>query len=173
MRSITTAATKDSHLITVLSVTTFRETFAKHNTETNMDAYIAESMTETVLQQELADKNNTFFLFWDGNVPAGYAKMRRGAAPATLSAASAIELERIYILEQHKGNGAGSILLQYCIDYATAGQYSDMWLGVWEHNTAAISFYRRMGFTQFGSHVFRLGTDEQTDLLFHRKLHYR
>ncbi|RYY96378.1 MAG: GNAT family N-acetyltransferase, partial [Chitinophagaceae bacterium] len=42
---------------------------------------------------------------------------------------------------------------------------SCLWLGVWEENGRAIGFYRKNGFAAFGSHVFRLGTDEQTDIL--------
>jgi hypothetical protein len=40
-----------------------------------------------------------------------------------------------------------------------------MWLGIWEENPRAIRFYEKRGFEKFGSHSFRLGQDEQTDIL--------
>jgi ribosomal protein S18 acetylase RimI-like enzyme len=40
-----------------------------------------------------------------------------------------------------------------------------VWLGVWEHNTAAIKFYQRHGFTKFGEHPYYVGNDKQMDWL--------
>jgi len=40
-----------------------------------------------------------------------------------------------------------------------------VWLGVWDQNPRAISFYKKNGFIEFDKHVFRLGNDEQTDLM--------
>jgi ribosomal protein S18 acetylase RimI-like enzyme len=45
-----------------------------------------------------------------------------------------------------------------------------IWLGVWEHNEHAISFYKKFGFEQFGDHIFMLGNDAQTDLLLKKNL---
>ena len=40
-----------------------------------------------------------------------------------------------------------------------------IWLGVWEKNTEAIAFYKSLGFTDVGNHVFMLGKDAQNDLI--------
>ena len=40
----------------------------------------------------------------------------------------------------------------------------------WEKNPRAIRFYEKNGFTTFGSHVFQLGDDAQTDILMRRSL---
>lgn len=40
-----------------------------------------------------------------------------------------------------------------------------IWLGVWEENPRAISFYKKNGFEAFDNHVFILGNEEQTDIL--------
>jgi len=39
---------------------------------------------------------------------------------------------------------------------------------VWERNARAIAFYERWGFARVGSHPFKLGADEQTDLVMER-----
>ena len=44
-----------------------------------------------------------------------------------------------------------------------------VWLGVWEENARAISFYRKNNFVEFDKHIFKLGSDEQTDIMM--KLH--
>ena len=45
-----------------------------------------------------------------------------------------------------------------------------VWLGVWERNPRAISFYRKNGFVEVGSHVFRLGNDPQRDIIMARSV---
>jgi ribosomal protein S18 acetylase RimI-like enzyme len=40
-----------------------------------------------------------------------------------------------------------------------------VWLGVWEKNPKAIRFYKKNGFVEFDKHIFKLGTDEQTDIM--------
>ena len=40
-----------------------------------------------------------------------------------------------------------------------------MWLGVWEHNSNAISLYRHRGYEEFDQHVFMFGKQEQRDVL--------
>ena len=76
-----------------------------------------------------------------------------------------MEVQRLYILRQYKRNGLGTRFMHTAFDMARAQGKSVIWLGVWEHNDAAIAFYKRMGFVQFGSHDFVLGEDRQTDLL--------
>ena len=45
-----------------------------------------------------------------------------------------------------------------------------VWLGVWEENPRAINFYKKNGFVEFNKHVFKLGNDEQTDIMMKLKL---
>jgi ribosomal protein S18 acetylase RimI-like enzyme len=45
-----------------------------------------------------------------------------------------------------------------------------IWLGVWEHNTAAIRFYERLGFEKFAMHPYYIGKDRQTDWLMKMNL---
>jgi ribosomal protein S18 acetylase RimI-like enzyme len=45
-----------------------------------------------------------------------------------------------------------------------------LWLGVWEKNPRAINFYKKNGFEEFDKHIFRLGNDEQTDIMMRLKL---
>ena len=47
---------------------------------------------------------------------------------------------------------------------------SYVWLGVWEHNHRALRFYEKNGFTAFGTHIFQLGNDQQTDILMQKSV---
>jgi ribosomal protein S18 acetylase RimI-like enzyme len=51
---------------------------------------------------------------------------------------------------------------------ARSAGHRTLWLGVWERNVRAISFYERWQFKAVGDHEFRLGSDYQTDLIMAR-----
>ena len=59
-------------------------------------------------------------------------------------------------------------MMTRAFDEAASRGLDTVWLGVWEHNHAARAFYEHLGFVAFGSHVFTLGNQEQTDLLMKR-----
>jgi hypothetical protein len=56
----------------------------------------------------------------------------------------------------------------FSLDRARAAGRRTLWLGVWERNARAISFYERWRFATVGEHVFRLGSDDQRDLIMAR-----
>lgn len=78
---------------------------------------------------------------------------------------TAMEMERIYVLKEYQGKAVGQILLDKAISLAGDADVKEVWLGVWEKNLKAINFYRRNGFVVFATHLFKLGTDKQTDLM--------
>ena len=148
-----------------LSVATFCEAFAAVNRKEDMDKYVATELSEDKLREELADRRNCFFMAWEADIAIGYAKMRAFVRPPELQHDNPVEIERIYVRESHYGQGVGAALMKYCISYATSHHHNPVWLGVWEHNEKAISFYKAWGFELFGAHIFRLGDDDQTDIL--------
>jgi GNAT superfamily N-acetyltransferase len=76
----------------------------------------------------------------------------------------ALEQKRIYVLKEFKGKGIAQRLMQLVMDYAMANHYEVLWLGVWEHNERAQSFYRKYGFEDSGhTHDFPIGNTPQTD----------
>ncbi len=52
---------------------------------------------------------------------------------------------------------------------ARAMEALSLWLGVWEHNPRATTFYRKAGFVAVGTHTFLLGQDLQTDVVMVRR----
>jgi len=60
--------------------------------------------------------------------------------------------------------------MDLCVTQARTWDADVLWLGVWERNQRAISFYEKGGFRAVGSHTFLLGTDEQRDIVMARGL---
>lgn len=168
--TITVARPDDAKLLTNLGIITFSETFMADNKKEDMDKYIAEEMNQERITAELNDSNNLFLLGIIDAVVAGYAKIRATKRPAGLDSERPLELERLYVLKEYHGKKVGARLMDYCISYATNNKYDALWLGVWEHNHRAVNFYKKWGFEQFGSHIFRLGDDDQTDILMKKTL---
>lgn len=153
-----------------ISRRTFVETFAAVNTPADIEAYLADRLSTERLQAELADPGSTFrFAVLNGRT-AGYLKVNTGRAQTELQEEGSLEIERIYVLAEFQGRRIGLLLLEEALRIARDQGLRSVWLGVWERNTKAIAFYRKNGFAAFGQHVFKLGGDEQVDLLMRRPI---
>ena len=168
--TITVATVQDAALLTELSVTTFCDTFAKDNKAEDMDRYVAEEVNIEKLSAELSERDNIFFIARYDLLPVGYAKIRNCKIPEELQAQKPIELERLYVLHAYQDKKVGAAIMQRCLEHAIKNNHDVMWLGVWEHNYRALTFYKKWGFELFGSHDFVLGSDVQTDVLMKKEL---
>lgn len=170
MFDIRFATTEDAEELALFGAKAFTDTFAIHNTETDMKLYVDKTFTTAQLRKEIQDPSSTFLMALDDTSVVGYAKMRTGETPNELGTTNGIEIERIYAAQAYLGKKVGRSLMQACLDLAISLGYHTLWLGVWEHNPRAITFYEKWGFKKFGSHPFLLGTDVQTDLLMKKQL---
>jgi ribosomal protein S18 acetylase RimI-like enzyme len=144
---------------------TFAETFAEGNSEENLANYVAEGFSAEKLSAELENKNSQFyFAEMDGRV-LGYLKVNSGEAQSENQDHSALEIERIYVLQEFHGKEVGLTLYEKALSIAHERKAPYIWLGVWEHNPRAIRFYEKQGFIPFDQHIFQLGEDAQTDIL--------
>lgn len=164
------ALPEDAALIAAMSRETFYDTFAAQNTRENMDKFMNEQFTREKLMQEVGAPGNLFLLAYDGEEPVGYVRMRIDNNPPALAGRKTIEIARIYAVSSAIGKGVGKALMEKCLAIAREMKKELVWLGVWEQNERAIGFYSRLGFEQFGTHVFLLGDDPQTDWLMKKEL---
>ncbi len=173
MKKIITKKTgiSDIEPLQIISRQTFIETFADLNSEENMKTYLAEGFSSGKLTSELQNPNSEFyFAILDNNI-IGYLKINYGEAQTELKDPKALEIERIYVLKEFHGKSAGQILYNLALDIAKQKNVDYIWLGVWEKNSRAINFYKKNGFTEFDKHIFKLGDDEQTDIMMKLEIH--
>jgi diamine N-acetyltransferase len=150
---------------------TFYETFSELNTEENMNRYLEEGFSIEKLTIELNNKDSEFyFAEFEGKV-IGYLKLNFGPSQTELKDEGALEIERIYVLKEFHGKKVGQVLYEKSIEIAKQKGVEYVWLGVWEENPRAINFYKKNGFMEFDKHTFKLGNDEQTDIMM--KLHLK
>jgi diamine N-acetyltransferase len=160
----------DAGLLAELGARTFSETFAADNKPEDIAAYLASSFSHAQQTAELADPHSRFHIAEANGVAVGYAMLRSGNVRKGVTDDKPIELVRLYVSQECLGRGVGAALMQVCIDDAKQKGYRTLWLGVWEHNHRAQTFYRKWNFQAVGTHIFQLGDDAQTDLLMERPL---
>lgn len=149
---------------------TFFETFSAGNTEENMTKYLEEGFSEEKLTTELNDKNSEFYLASLDHHVIGYLKLNFGQTQTEIKDDKAVEIERIYVLKEFHGKKVGQLLYEKAMQIAKQINAVYVWLGVWEENPRAINFYKKNGFVEFDKHIFKLGDDEQTDIMMKLKL---
>jgi diamine N-acetyltransferase len=144
---------------------TFEETFSAVNSAADMKKYMEEVLSFERLANEVNNPDSVFyFAVIDGKI-VGYLKMNSGQSQTELQDEKAVEIERIYVLKEFHGANVGRCLYEKAIEVALGKNARYIWLGVWEQNQRAISFYKKNGFVEFDKHIFRLGDDEQTDIM--------
>ena len=160
----------DIEQLQIIGRQTFFETFADGNTEENMQKYLEEGFTVDKLTLELTNPNSEFYFALFDNKVIGYLKINFGQAQTELKDQKALEIERIYVLKEFHGKKVGQILYDTAFNIAKQASADYLWLGVWEENPRAINFYKKNGFVEFDKHIFKLGTDEQTDIMMKLQL---
>ena len=149
---------------------TFYETFSESNTEENMKSYLDNGFSIDKITFELNDENAEFYFAKIDDKIIGYLKLNFGQSQTELKDDKALEIERIYVLKEFHGKKVGQILYDKAIEIAKKKNSDFIWLGVWEENPRAINFYKKNGFIEFDKHIFKLGDDEQTDIMMKLKL---
>lgn len=158
----------DAGKLSQVAERTFRDTFGATNTAEDMDAHCRTSYGESIQAAEIASPDMVTFLSEvDGDI-AGFAQLRWQEQPPCVPAKLPGEIHRLYVVEEWQGKGVAQDLMNACIEGMRERGSDVVWLGVWENNPRAISFYRKFGFVEVGDHIFPVGSDPQRDLIMAR-----
>lgn len=144
---------------------TFEETYSWYNTAENMAYYLNHHFSIDTLRAEIESVASHYYLLCLNRDAIGYMKLNFGYNHSGVKDATSVEIERIYVLKQHHGKGLGQMLCNEAIKISKGLKLSYIWLGVWEKNPRAMAFYRKNSFKAVGTHIFKLGSDEQLDHL--------
>lgn len=156
---------EDLEQLKSISEKTFVETFEKDNSKENLLEYINKNITLENLREQLLKPDSFFYFITHNNDIAGFLKLNISAAQTENMGENYLEVERIYILKEYKGNGFGKKLIEFSLSKAKELGKNKVWLGVWEHNYPAIKFYEKFNFKIIDKHNFYMGSDKQTDYI--------
>jgi diamine N-acetyltransferase len=159
------ATTNDAAALADLGRRTFADAFADSNTAENLAAYLASTYRPDLQHAELIDPAMCTLVAVDGEALIAFAQLRRGPPSPGVVDPTALEVKRFYVDRVAQGSGLAYQLMADCTAYARAQGALSLFLGVFEQNVRAIRFYERCGFVTVGAQVFRVGTDDQRDLV--------
>jgi ribosomal protein S18 acetylase RimI-like enzyme len=167
---VRTANHNDAKLLSELGGKTFYDTFRQYHSEEDMQLYLQKAYNEPLIATNLQNSDIHYALLIDENEEAaGYVKLLLDANNEKLSGKQ-IELEKIYVLKDKIGSGAGKMLMQYAVDYSRQHGFDVLFLGVWEENERAVNFYKKAGFEVFDTRTFQLGKTLCDDFLMKLEL---
>lgn len=156
---------KNVYILQEISRETFSDTFGSENSENDLNNYLESAYSIDQLSAEINNENSEFNFIYLNNDLAGYLKLNIDSAQTENKDQAGLEIERIYIKPNFKRLGLGKKLFEYALEKARAMNKEFIWLGVWEKNLPAITFYKKQGFYAFDEHIFQLGQDKQKDIL--------
>ena len=135
-----------------------------------MAQYLDEEFSLEKLTAELDNDTSEFYFAVLNDETIGYLKLNVGNSQTEIIDDKSLEIERIYVVNKCHGKKIGQLLYEKAIQIARQIDADYVWLGVWENNPRAISFYKKNGFVEFDKHIFKLGDDEQTDIMMKKVL---
>ena len=193
------ATPADAEALSHLSCTCFTQTFGHLYTPSDLDAFLDEAYSPTVLRAELEDPERATWLLFEDSVdeagatlsstdhpgtpepgdeaptssvpqaPIGYVTACPAHLPHPDVAPGDGEVQRLYILQGHQGGGRGTALLRTALDWLERDGPRTLWIGVWSENYGAQRFYARHGFEIVGDYSFMVGDHADHELITRRR----
>lgn len=150
----------DAALLSVVALNAYCDHYL-HLWFDNGEWYKKRCFTKEVLQVELDDPNNLFYIAYEDDEPAGFLKLRINAVLETDSSKNGLELERIYLTKAASRKGIGKQLMELSLSIAKQYQKEIIWLKAMDSSVGSIAFYRQMGFEICG--VTRLSFEQMKE----------
>lgn len=154
-----------------LAIASFVAKFGHLYAQADLDAFLAENLSEAAVAADLADPDRLYRLAERGGSLAGFAKIGLTCGfPAHARGARVMELKQLYTAPDATGGGIGGALMDWAMAEFSARGADEVQLSVYAHNDGAHRFYRRYGFDKVADITFRVGNHIDPEFLFARML---
>ena len=133
-----------------ICIAAYAQNFAHHWEENGLELYLADQFSIERLTADVSNPNFAYYFIKASAKPIGFIKVKLTADLATFKKEETVELEKIYVLPEMKGQGIGKRALTAITQEMAGIGKKIFFLCVIDTNTAAIKFYEKLGF-QFHS----------------------
>ncbi len=120
--------------------------------------YLEYTYSTPKIRSGIQKEHNAFFLALVNGRPVGFAKLKKYSLNSLIDSISQMELQKIYVLKEYHGTGAGAGLMKASIDLARKEDLEYLWLDTYVGNARGICFYEKHGFDVCGRHYFTIGS---------------
>lgn len=170
MANIKKISLNDVKKLQEVSQKAFYDTFGQSSSKENMEHFLNSNYGIDQLSNELNHPNSKFYFIYQEQQVAGYIKINLNDAQTENYDDSYLEIERIYLLKEFQSSGLGSQLMNYAIKLGESFNKRHIWLGVWENNHQALSFYHKFNFLESSAHNYSVGNDIFKDLILIKEI---
>ena len=145
--------------IATIGKKTFRKTFADtFKSRLELYEYLEYTYDPVKLAKSLRKQNNQYFLAMHNDQPVGFAKVKLISLNDHIEPLAQMELQKLYVLPEYHGKGAGTALLNEVKRLAYDNHVDYLWLDTPVTNENGIQFYEGNGFGRMGRYFFTIGT---------------
>ena len=120
--------------------------FGHHWEEGGLAEYMDKVFSRELLAAELAAPAIHYYVAFVDQEPVAFMKLNLHSNLPGANPEKGIELDKLYILPDHKGSGIGRRFVELAFRVAAATGKETFWLAVIDTNTAAMAFYEKAGF---------------------------
>ncbi|HYM94769.1 MAG TPA: GNAT family N-acetyltransferase [Chitinophagaceae bacterium] len=153
------ADTSYTAAITSIGKKSFRETFGHlFSSREYLFEYLEYTYNPVKIAKSIRKENNVYFVAMLEDMPVGFVKVKMNSLHSQIESIAQMELQKIYVLPEHHGAGAGTALLNAALKLAREVCPDYLWLDTHTSNSKAIRFYEKNGFRKAGNHYFTIGT---------------
>ena len=157
------ATVEDIDILCRLGAATFRETYRPISVPREVDDYADAHFTPAKVESWLRRPDARTLLLFAAGEAVGYAHVRHAPVPDCVADREAVELSRMYLLASAQGSGLGAALMDAALAQIAALGGRTVWLGAYDRNVKALTFYARRGFVHVGAHAFEFGGQIHAD----------
>lgn len=152
--------------LAALARQTFRETFGHLYSKEDLKSHLATKCSQAYFREAMYDPDNHIVVAWDGERAVAYVKWGKLELPQPDAPTGSREIHRLYVDARYQGKKLGRALFEHALQ--ACANAPAVYLGVWEHNEKAQTFYASYGFEHAGEHTYYVGTSADRDLIWVR-----
>ena len=120
--------------------------------------YLEYTYDPVKLAKSIRKENNIYLIAFKEGEAIGFAKIKKHSLNDQIESGAQMELQKIYVLPEHHGSGAGTALLKEIKNLAREVYPDYIWLDTHISNENAIRLHERNGFKKMGTYFFTIGT---------------
>jgi diamine N-acetyltransferase len=124
----------------------YSENFGHHWIDGGLTEYLEKVFAADRMAKELADPNIQYYVAFREAEPVAFMKLNLDSNLPGAPPEKGIELDKLYILPDCKGQKIGARMMDLAFRVAEMTGKDDFWLAVIDTNTPAIAFYGKYGF---------------------------
>lgn len=154
---IRTAIEADASQLADFGRLTFLDTFGHLYPDEDKAFFTAERFSLARTQSDIHESGRLLKLAFTADRLVGFLDCGALGLPVEKPELGALELYRLYVSNDQKGSGLAKGFMEIAIDWAKSQGAPALYLGVFNQNDRAISFYRKFGFEIIGAYQFKVG----------------